>query len=1029
MDLSTLKLVVDGEQGTRAIERYDRSAQKADKSSRLLDEATAKLSKAFGLLGGAAAALKVLQIADQYSTLNARLALATRGSSELAVAQQRLFAIAQNTRQPLADVVNLYAKLGLSAGELGVSQDRLLKFTEGVNKALLLSGTAGAQASGALQQLLQALGSGIVRAEEFNSILDGAPRVLKAVADGFDGGALSVAQLRQRVIEGQVTSVQFFEAFERGAKKIDTEAAKIPTTAGGAFTQLSNVFGKAIADLDRFTGSTAGVVGGINALTNGLTAVGQNLGLVIGATGTLAAVFAGRWLGKAVTDVREYTQGLVKARAETVAYQEENKRNAAIAVQSTQAELRAAAAREKDLLATRAAIQAERELATARLQAANARIARAVDPQSLAPLGGAVVARETEAQARAAQQRSTSLAQLAQLGQQQTRVEREMAVAANATAAANLKATGAQAANAAAIAGVSLAARAGTVAVGAFNAVVGFLGGPVGAAITAALAGFAFFFGRQREEAEKARKATEDYVKAADGLSSTARTAAIASEIALQRQLADALPKTAAEFSKFTRESLQDAAAQITASKDRVKALQDIAKAEQDLVRQRAAAAPGELAREYETLTAKLNVFRRSGTLAAEAFEQANQKFADGSGKARSFAQALDQGDAAAKALYANTLRNVTAANAFTKATEAATESERKRKEVKEALKALEADYQAQVVQLGIELAERAHAAEEERAKAITGTDTALRQLAVAQTAKDDALRAEIAALNGGIGAGIEYARQQQIIAIATERMNEARAKGIPLTNQVILGILAEAANTQKLVETRNKLEQINGTNLKTLFEIPGDTTKTVRDLDGALQSVSGTLRDLSQALNGTGNDAVKMLGVLAAALDGLARAQKRAEEMRKAGQTVSGGQRAAIAVGGAIGAFGSGYAVGSMTTSRTAGAIGGALSGAATGASAGASIGAVTGPGAALTAGIGAAIGALIGGVGGLLGASKNATQELIAQRAAQQQLNEALASLRASFANDALGNAIAQARAQFSQLRQQTEAAFSGK
>jgi len=272
-----------------------------------------------------------------------------------------------------------------------------------------------------------------------------------------------------------------------------------------------------------------------------------------------------------------------------------------------------------------------------------------------------------------------------------------------------------------------------------------------------------------------------------------------------------------------------------------------------------------------------------------------------------------------------------------------------------------------------------------------------------AQERAANVAEAHAAAVRLGIADTIAYKAEVMTAA----QVEDLRAQGISLTTEQ-LERLAEA--NRRVVAAQ---DAANGTNAN---------VKATKEWDSALQSVSGTLRDISQALNGTGNDAVKMIGLLATALDQLARAQQRAEQMRASGQKMSGTQRAATAVGGAVGSFGAGFAVGSSTSSRTVGALGGAAAGAATGAAAGTVI-----PGVGNL--IGAVVGGLIGGIGGLLGASRNATQQLIAQRAAQQTLSEALNTMRASFAGDGLSQALSQASAQFVQLRQQAEAAFSGR
>ncbi len=114
-----------------------------------------------------------------------------------------LQAIANKTRQPIESIASLYQRASISAKELGASNEDLTKFVDRVGQSLAVLGGPASESAGALQQLSQALGSGIVRAEEFNSILEGAPTIAQAVAKGLAAAGGSVSKLRALVIGGE----------------------------------------------------------------------------------------------------------------------------------------------------------------------------------------------------------------------------------------------------------------------------------------------------------------------------------------------------------------------------------------------------------------------------------------------------------------------------------------------------------------------------------------------------------------------------------------------------------------------------------------------------------------------------------------------------------------------------------------------------------------------------------------------------------------------------------------------------------
>lgn len=302
--------------------------------------------------------------------------------------------------------------------------------------------------------------------------------------------------------------------------------------------------------------------------------------------------------------------------------------------------------------------------------------------------------------------------------------------------------------------------------------------------------------------------------------------------------------------------------------------------------------------------------------------------------------------------------------------------------------------------------------------EALTKATTAIGLTIDARALDIQTLRDQIAVVRSNADAynALTIAREQErAVADARAKM----PKGAELSAETETRIRAQV---KEYLELKKVLDALRSWDGSSPFTLPEDTVKNTRAWESALRDVVGTLRDLGGALNGTGSDAVKMLSAVMASVEGLMRARERAAQMQADGQRLTTGQQWAAAGAGAIGAFGGGYAVGSSTTSRTQGALGGALAGAATGAATGSVI-----PGVGTA--IGAIVGTVLGGLGGLLGASDKGKQAAVQMEIAQKQLGKALDGIKATFANDSLGAAIAQARAQFDDLRKSTEAAYSGR
>lgn len=200
------------------------------------------LKRALGAIAAYLAIDQVKQYADAWSSAAGQIRIVTKSTEEATAVTGELFKVAQNTRQGFSEIVDLYGRTARAAKELGVSQAQLIKFTENVGKTLAASSTSSRQASGALLQMGQALGSGIVRAEEFNSILEGAPAILQVVANNINGAEGSIGKLRKMMLDGKLTSKAFFDAMLAGSEEIDAKFGKASFIISQGFTLISNAF-------------------------------------------------------------------------------------------------------------------------------------------------------------------------------------------------------------------------------------------------------------------------------------------------------------------------------------------------------------------------------------------------------------------------------------------------------------------------------------------------------------------------------------------------------------------------------------------------------------------------------------------------------------------------------------------------------------------------------------------------------------------------------------------------------------------
>lgn len=244
---------------------------------------------------GLGAAKEVAQTADAYQNLQARVKLATGEGAAFTAAFDQVVGIAQRTNSNLEATGNLFAKLtdaGKSAGlstQAAIAQS--LALTETVNQAVQLSGAGATASNAAITQLIQGLQGGVLRGDEFNSVMEQAPRLAKALADGL---GVTTGELRKMAEAGSLSSTTVIDALKGQSETLKTEFGTLPATVGRAVENLSTAWTLYIGEADKATGASSAAAGAINLLSGNLSTVG---GLLIDA-GQAAAGFTAYNLAK-----------------------------------------------------------------------------------------------------------------------------------------------------------------------------------------------------------------------------------------------------------------------------------------------------------------------------------------------------------------------------------------------------------------------------------------------------------------------------------------------------------------------------------------------------------------------------------------------------------------------------------------------------------------------------------------------------------------------------------------------------------
>lgn len=312
-----LKLSLDSKQYTAAlthagqqVQQFSGQLQTADTAAQAMANAIAKVGHygaglfALNQVGGLARGF--IQTADAVTTLNNTLRLSTGSAQAAGQAYTALFDIAQRSRVSFTELGSTFASLNRAGQEMGVSQQRMLAVTEAVGNAMTISGGSAASMQAALVQLGQGMASGVLRGEELNSVMEQAPRLARALADGM---GVPLGKLRELGSEGKITADQVVHALESQAAVLRGEVTGATMTASQAFTQLGNATTFAVGELDKATGASAAVARAISGTAEAITAAGRAFKGNEGAITTTLGVLGGAATAAGVLKVAGAIQG------------------------------------------------------------------------------------------------------------------------------------------------------------------------------------------------------------------------------------------------------------------------------------------------------------------------------------------------------------------------------------------------------------------------------------------------------------------------------------------------------------------------------------------------------------------------------------------------------------------------------------------------------------------------------------------------------------------------------------------------
>ncbi|EPP2021312.1 phage tail tape measure protein, partial [Escherichia coli] len=274
-----------------------------------------------GAFAGAFATGHLISLADEWSSVNARLKQASQSSDEFSSSQKVLMDISQRTGTAFSDNAALFARSAASMREYGYSADDVLKVTEAISTGLKISGASAAEAGSVITQFSQALAQGVLRGEEFNSVNESGDRIIRALAAGM---GVARKDLKAMADDGQLTADKVVPALISQLGILRDEYAAMPETVSDGITKVENAFMAWVGGANEASGATKTLSGALNG-------VAGNIDTVATAAGVLVAVGVARYFGNLASGAMSATAGLVTAARNEVALAEAQLRGTQIA--------------------------------------------------------------------------------------------------------------------------------------------------------------------------------------------------------------------------------------------------------------------------------------------------------------------------------------------------------------------------------------------------------------------------------------------------------------------------------------------------------------------------------------------------------------------------------------------------------------------------------------------------------------------------------------------------------------------------
>lgn len=272
VDAKTGQLLVAQRQADQAFDSIERGAKRADRQVNTLKTSIKALSRVIHLLLAAEAVRQFIDMAEQAKMLRVKIKMLTGDAEAAGRVFDGLKKISKETGQSLKDTGELWQGLAISLKNTSATEGQLLNLVGTIQKMGALGGASAEQMSNSMRQFRQSIDGGVLRAEEFNSLLENTPTIVQTMARHM---GLSMGQFRAEMLDGKITAERMVNAIQAATQETNEKFAQLPRTSGKAINELKVEVMGLVEQLDDLFGISDGVVSAIDLITGGVEGLGK----------------------------------------------------------------------------------------------------------------------------------------------------------------------------------------------------------------------------------------------------------------------------------------------------------------------------------------------------------------------------------------------------------------------------------------------------------------------------------------------------------------------------------------------------------------------------------------------------------------------------------------------------------------------------------------------------------------------------------------------------------------------------------